>query len=58
MSKRGDGDRGVYTVLSMDKLDEIPLIDLRTIMVLVVLGLTLGGLVIWNLFGALCEQLR
>ncbi len=53
MSKRGDGDRGVYTVLSMDKLDEIPLIDLRTIMVLVVLGLTLGGLVIWNLFGAL-----
>ena len=53
MANRGDSDRGVYTVLSMDKLDEIPLIDLRTSMVLVVLGLTLGGLVIWNLVGAL-----
>jgi len=49
VGKRGEGDRGVYTVLSMEKLDEIPLLDLRTRLVLVVLGLTFCGLLIWNL---------
>jgi hypothetical protein len=49
VGKRGEGDRRVYTVLSMEKLDEIPLLDLRTSLVLVVLGLTFCGLLIWNL---------
>lgn len=50
MRKRGDGDRGVYTALGMDNLDELPLLDLRTSLVLVVLGLTFGGLLMWNLW--------
>lgn len=49
MENRGDGDRGVYTVLRVEQLDEIPLLDFRTSLVLVVLGLTFCGLLIWNL---------
>jgi hypothetical protein len=33
----------------MENLDDIPLLDLRTSLVLVVLGLTFSGLLIWNL---------
>ncbi|MEJ2084289.1 MAG: hypothetical protein P8Y44_01250 [Acidobacteriota bacterium] len=50
MAKGGDGDRGVYAVLGMDQLDELPLLDLRTSLVLVLLVLAFCGLVIWNLF--------
>ena len=50
VAKRGDGDRGVYAVLGMDKLDELPLLDLRTSLVLVLLVLAFCGLLIWNLF--------
>ena len=50
MAKRGDGDRGVYAALGMDKLDELPLLDLRTSLVLVLLVLAFCGLLIWNLF--------
>ena len=50
MAKRGDGDRGVYAVLGMDKIDELPLLDLRTSLVLVLLVLAFCGLLIWNLF--------
>lgn len=49
MARRGEGDRGVYTVLRMEQIDEIPLLDFRTSLVLVVLGLTFCGLLLWNL---------
>lgn len=49
MGKRGEGDRGVYTTLGVGNLDKLPLLDLRTSLVLVVLGLTFGGLLMWNL---------
>ena len=49
MANRGEGDRAVYAMLSVEKLDDLPLLDFRTSLVLVVLGLTFGGLVVWNL---------